>query len=252
MPTVKLTKSYIDRLTSGPRDAIHWDSECRGLHLKVTPAGKKVFLVYYRAKGASSQQRRYKLGDYGTLTVQQARERARGVLNAASQGQDPALERARDRQQLNHDRLDGLVAEFIEKHVAHTRSAAETERIFERDVLPRFGSHSVHTVTKRDIVSMLEAIADRGSPIMANRTLAATRKFFNWCLARDILQKSPCDGVGCAGPGNKARPAAERRRIARRDGRCTRDWVLLWLHRSAPWDHRPAEAGSGRNAVGGT
>ena len=169
----------------------------------MTPAGKKVFLVYYRAKGASSQQRRYKLGVYGTLTVQQARERARGVLNAASQGQDPALERARDRQLLNHDRVDGLVAEFIEKHVAHTRSAAETERIFERDVLPRFGCHSVHTVTKRDIVSMLEAIADRGSPIMANRTLAATRKFFNWCLARDVLQTSPCDGVVAPGRETK-------------------------------------------------
>ncbi len=203
MPAVKLTKSYADRLMPGPRDAIHWDSECHGLHLKVTPAGKKVFLVYYRTKGASSLQRRYKLGDYGALTVQQARERARGVLNAVSQGQDPALERARDRQRLNHDRVDGLVAEFIEKHVVHTRSAAETERIFEHDVLPRFGSRSVHTVTKRDIVSMLDAIADRGSPIMANRTLAVTRKFFNWCLGRDILQKSPCDGVGAPGRETK-------------------------------------------------
>ena len=252
MPTVKLTKSYIDRLTPGPRDAIHWDTDCRGLHLKVTPAGKKVFLVYYRPKGASSQQRRYKLGDYGVLTVQQARERARGVLNAVSQGQDPALERARDRQRLNHDRVDGLVAEFIEKHVVHTRTAAETERIFERDVLPRFGSRSVHTVTKRDIVSMLDAIADRGSPIMANRTLAVTRKFFNWCLGRDILQKSPCDGV--AAPG----------RETKRDRLLSDDELRgvmvaargigfpLWLHRSAPWDHRPAEGGSGRNAVGGT
>ena len=203
MPAVKLTKSYADRLMPGPRDAIHWDSECHGLHLKVTPAGKKVFLVYYRTKGASSLQRRYKLGDYGALTVQQARERARGVLNAVSQGQDPALERARDRQRLNHDRVDGLVAEFIEKHAVRTRSAAETERIFERDVLPRFGSRSVHTVTKRDIVSMLDAIADRGSPIMANRTLAATRKFFNWCLARDVLQKSPCDRVGAPGRETK-------------------------------------------------
>ena len=73
MPTVKLTKSFADRLKPGPRDAIHWDTDCRGLHLKVTPAGKKVFLVYYRPKGASSQQRRYKLGDYGVLTVQQKR-----------------------------------------------------------------------------------------------------------------------------------------------------------------------------------
>jgi integrase len=31
---------------------------------------------------------------------------------------------------------------------------------------------------------------------MANRVLAAIRKFFNWCISRGLLEISPCAGVG--------------------------------------------------------
>jgi site-specific recombinase XerC len=30
---------------------------------------------------------------------------------------------------------------------------------------------------------------------MANRVLAAVRKFFNWCIGRGILEVSPCTGI---------------------------------------------------------
>ena len=36
---------------------------------------------------------------------------------------------------------------------------------------------------------------DGGTPIEANRTLAAVRKLFNWALSRDIIAVSPCAGV---------------------------------------------------------
>ena len=38
-------------------------------------------------------------------------------------------------------------------------------------------------------------VIDRGAPIAANRTLAAIRRLFNWCIARDIIATSPCAGV---------------------------------------------------------
>ena len=31
---------------------------------------------------------------------------------------------------------------------------------------------------------------------MANRVLAAVRKFFNWCISRELIELSPCAGVG--------------------------------------------------------
>ena len=48
---------------------------------------------------------------------------------------------------------------------------------------------------KRDVIALLDRIRERGSPIMANRVLAAVRKFFNWCIGRGILEVSPCFGI---------------------------------------------------------
>jgi integrase len=203
MPKIKLTKSRIDGLSPGEQDQIYWDSERPGLHLKVTPAGKKVFFLYYRVLGAAKQQRRFKIGDYGAVTLHQARERAKSLAGMVADGKDPAADRKQARQRLNSELVSDLVAEFISKHVAQNRSAAETERIFNKDIVPRLGSRSIHSLKKHDVITLLESVAERGSPIMANRTLAAFRKFLNWCVARGIIDKSPADGAEAPGKETK-------------------------------------------------
>jgi site-specific recombinase XerC len=88
-----------------------------------------------------------------------------------------------------------LAAEIIARHASQNRTAAETQRIFSREVLPQWGSWTVGEVRKRDVIALLDRIRERGSPIMANRVLATVRKFFNWCIGRGILEVSPCTGL---------------------------------------------------------
>ena len=45
MARVKLTKSAIDALSTPARDIVYWDSGCPGFGVKVTPKGRKVFIV---------------------------------------------------------------------------------------------------------------------------------------------------------------------------------------------------------------
>ena len=45
MPRVKLTKSVIDALPIPSKDIVHWDTGCPGFGVKVTPKGRKVFVV---------------------------------------------------------------------------------------------------------------------------------------------------------------------------------------------------------------
>jgi hypothetical protein len=53
MPRVKLTKSVIEDLTTPAKDLVYWDAACPGFGVKVTPAGRKVFVVLYRTGGAA-------------------------------------------------------------------------------------------------------------------------------------------------------------------------------------------------------
>jgi hypothetical protein len=48
MPRMKLTKSVIDNLAASGKDVVYWDAACPGFGVKVTPAGRKVFVVLYR------------------------------------------------------------------------------------------------------------------------------------------------------------------------------------------------------------
>jgi hypothetical protein len=55
MPRTKLTKSVIGALPTPAKDVVYWDKECPGFGVKVTPKGRKVFVVLYRTAGTGSQ-----------------------------------------------------------------------------------------------------------------------------------------------------------------------------------------------------
>jgi hypothetical protein len=59
-----------------------------------------------------------------------------------------------------------------------------------REIIPGRRSSSI---TRQDIHALLDAIADRGSPVMADRLLAAIRRPFNWATERDLVAVSPCE-----------------------------------------------------------
>ena len=73
MPRLKLTKSAIDALPAPPSDVVYWDTGFPGFGVKVTPKGRKVFVVLYRTGGAGSKLRKYTIGPYGRVTLHQAR-----------------------------------------------------------------------------------------------------------------------------------------------------------------------------------
>jgi integrase len=194
MPHARFTKGFVEQTMPSTKNVIFYDTDLRGLELRVTPAGKRVFYVYYRAKGAKLQQRRHKLGDYPKITVQQAREQAKAVLGRVAGGGDPSAERKKERDRLNSGRIDEIIEQFLFQHASRNRSFSETERIFRRDVMPLWGKRSIHSITKPDVVALVRNKADT-SPTMANRLLATVRKFFNWCYSNSIIESSPAEGI---------------------------------------------------------
>src|SRR5436190_6483759 len=93
MPRIKLTKSAIDALPTPTKDSVYWDTGAPGFGLKVTPKGRKVFIVLYRMAGAGSRLRKYTIGRYGRITLHQARTAAQRVFADRLEGRDPAGEK---------------------------------------------------------------------------------------------------------------------------------------------------------------
>lgn len=195
MPTLKLTKRAIDDFEPVAKDAFYWDDQLKGFGVKVTPKGKKSFLVQYRPGGRGTPTRKVRLGPYGTLTLHQARIEATRILGQRAEGRDPAAERRERKRMAATDRVTDVFQEFLDKHAVNNNTGDEVERAFRQDVEPVWKARTIHQITRKDVIQLIEKVEQRGSPVMAKRLLAYLRKFFNWCVSRDYLPVSPCDGV---------------------------------------------------------
>jgi integrase len=195
MPRARLTKSALDALPTPPSELVYWDETLPGFGVKVTPAGRKVFIVLYRTSGAGSRLRKYTIGPYGRVTLHVARNEAQRILAARIEGRDPATEKREARRRLVTDRVDDLVEVFIKQHASKRRSGAEIGRILKREIVSRWGSRAVHEIKRRDVIELVSEIVDRGAPVAANKTLKVAKTFFGWCVGKAILDRSPCEGV---------------------------------------------------------
>ena len=178
MPTGHISKRSVDASQSGVKDTYLWDDELAGFGLKVTPAGRKVYLVQYRLGGRKGRVRRVTIGVHGRVTPEQARVEAKRLLGMVASGDDPA-----EQKQQKNDRptLGQLLDVFLSEHVdAKLKSSTATEyrRLYRLYVPPTLRRRAVANVARFDITRLHLAIE---SPYQANRTLALLSKFFNWC-----------------------------------------------------------------------
>jgi len=170
------------------------DGLLKGLYLVVQPSGQKSWAVRYRHGG---RPRKFTVGAFPGIDLKSARDLGAKTLRAAAEGRDPGQEKVQARSS-KADSVDSVLAQFIERHCKRSnrpRTVQETERLLRLHVLPRWRGRMVHDITRRDVLDALDRVVDDGKPIAANRVLSAVRKFFNWCVERDIIPFSPCAGV---------------------------------------------------------
>jgi hypothetical protein len=195
MPRIKLTKTAIDALPTPAKDTVYWDTGSPGFGVKVTPKGRRVFIVLYRTGGAASRLRKYTIGPYGRITLHHARVAAQKVYAARLEGRDPASEKRETKRRMVADRVDDLLEAFIAQHHSQNRSGREISRLLRREMGAAWGSRSIHEVAKRDVIELVSAIEQRGAPVAANKALKSVKTFLRWCVGRAVLDQSPADGV---------------------------------------------------------
>ncbi|MCY4636038.1 MAG: tyrosine-type recombinase/integrase [Acidobacteria bacterium] len=157
-----------------------WDSQVRGLGVRVTPAGSKAYVVDYRVAG---RRRRSTLARCSELALRDARTRAGRELVAIRSGESDPLERRRDaREALTV--ADALRRYFDEHAPARIQigrlkasSVGEYRKHARRYVEPKLGRRKLADVKRRDI----ERLVDPLTRTQRNRVLAFVSHLFNLC-----------------------------------------------------------------------
>jgi integrase len=173
------------------------DADVPGFGVRVTEKGRRTFILIARYPGSSNPTRRA-VGEYPAVSLEKARKRARDWRDLVEKGIDPKAHEARlKREELRkHQTTFAAVAEdFIERHIKGQRRAKDTEREIRNELIAQWGERPITSITREDVVILVEAVARRPAPYLAHVVLGHVRSLFNWAINRGAygLENSPCD-----------------------------------------------------------
>lgn len=212
-----LTTKAVENLKADPVKRVEVpDPALAGLYLIIQPSGVKSWALRYRFAGKPAK---LTLGRWPSMGVAEARAAATGAMDLVERGRNPAGEKQAKAEAVaksDRDKFAQVVDLFLRRHASHNKRAADVAAMFRREVMDKWGDRHIQTIAKRDVIDVLDAIVDRGSPVTANRLRAHLNTLFNWAKGRDIVQMNPLDGI---------RPPAPEKP---RDRMLTRDEVT-WL-----------------------
>jgi integrase len=164
---------------------IYWDPDPRGFGLMITAAGRKSYVVQYRAHGRS---RRYTLK--GGLSLSAARKEATKLVGDIARGGDPVDKRRNDKATADKT-LRSIAGHYFQREGEKLRSFAFRRARFENHVFPTLGSRQISSIRRSEIVSLLDRIEDTSGPQAAQSVLRDISRLFNWHAGRDDDFKSP-------------------------------------------------------------
>lgn len=175
------------------------DTDVPGFGVRVSETGQRTFILIARYAGSSNPTRRA-LGEYPALSLQKARERARDWRELIRTGVDPKAEDERKRSwelRKQQTTLASVAEDFIERHVKGQRKAKDTEREIRKELIAVWGERPIASITREDVVALIEGVARRPAPYLAHIVLGHARSLFNWAINRGAygLETSPCDRV---------------------------------------------------------
>jgi integrase len=188
----KITKRTVESLSPRTADYFVWDDEMACFGVRVMRSGIKSYVVQYRTGGRT---RRSAFSRVGTMTPDDARKHARGLLAAVDKGQDPVGNMSAHRRSPT---VADVCERFLSQYVA-VRCKRKTQIDYRHSVngiiKPKLGAFKIVDVTRADIAKLHHEMRD--IPYQANRTLSVLSKMFNlaevWGLRIDGT--NPCRHV---------------------------------------------------------
>jgi integrase len=227
MPQTGLTQLAVDRLKA-PKEGrvVYWDRGLPGFGVRLTSNGAKSWVAMYRVDGKAVMET---LGAVAKMPkVGDAREMARTSMRKAGMGVHPVKEKRTEAKRAETETVKAAVDRYLAycDRALKPKTAREWRRIFEHDVLPRWGKRPVAEITKGDVLELVNDKAvnrerkrrgmEGGAAVQAGKMLTRLRTFWGWAIANDLAATDPTEGV--------RRPAKE----APRDRVLTNDEIVTF------------------------
>ncbi len=202
--SIKFSHRTIEKLSipkdCGKSSGIEYtDLGQQGLKLSVYKSGRKFFRHRYTMHGKKVS---VTIGEFPTMTVEQAREKVRQNRQKVLEGEDPR----------NQSTTRLTLGEFVDQFYVpfakvQRKSWSDIDSRLKLRLLPTFGSLPLDQIKKAQIAQFHQKLQVEVSATTANRDLALLSSVLTLAVDYDCLDKNPARGI------RKAKESGPRTRV---------------------------------------
>ena len=167
------------------------DPACRGLCLRMTPAGTKTFAFRSRPPGGGDVER-LTLGTYPDLGLRDARTKADKLRQQIVAGKNPFAHK----REAPARSFAALAERYMHEHARRKkRSAGKDERNLRLHILPRWGNRDFTSISRGDVIALVERLVGAGTPTLANHVHRLISGIFSFAMDVELIGANPAAGL---------------------------------------------------------
>lgn len=184
------TKSSLQNLPYPDKGFVEYsDTEEKGLKLYVTANNTKTFYV---RKSINGHTERVNIGNFPTLSVKNARDKAREIKVDIANNINPNEEKRKLQKEIT---LGALFKKYMEDY---SKIYKKSWKFDEREIpkfLSQWFSRKISNITKQDIMKLHSDISINHGMYQANRVLERIKSMYNKAIEWGWDGTNPCIGV---------------------------------------------------------
>jgi integrase len=168
-----------------------------GLYLWVKPTGGKLWRWSYRFEG---KEKLMSFGKYPDVSLALARDRHAEARKLLATGIDPMAQRKTEKkvQKVSSgDSFQSVYARWLEywQDGKSPRHVDSVRRRMAADILPCLGARPIAKIEAPELVTMANAIQDRGARDIAKRALETVGQVFRYGIAHGLATRNPATEI---------------------------------------------------------
>jgi integrase len=168
------------------------DLRAIGLSLRITSNGARSWCFRFRDP-RSGKTTRATIGEYPTVSLGKARERAEAMRRQVAAGENPVERKRREREAATRKTFQALADRYLDEHARrHKRSADADERNLRLHVLPKWRNRRYDEIGRADVIELVERLITAEKPTLANRVQALISSIFSFAMDADLVKGNPC------------------------------------------------------------
>lgn len=222
---MRLTDTNINKLTPKLKDYRVACDQTKGFFVKVTPAGRKSFVVDGRVKGGRT--RRFTLGTYPEVSTSDARAKALALISQMQQGADPKSEsdKANAIASFTRKTLAEVFDEYLNIRDLKPKTRVDYKNTM-HSVFSDWLSQPINKISREHVMKRFTKARDERGKATAVKSFRILSALFNFALADEV------QGVRLLtdNPVNVIKQKGVSRAIPKREDYLTEDQIYRLMH----------------------